>query len=106
VALDDQIMRAVAGSTAPGADGGRVYVFDLNALVSPGGRFSPTVGAVNVRCTDGVHFTASGGIYVGLRLAPELAALGQSHATASPGGAWPGPLPPSTPTWFPTLPCQ
>jgi peptidoglycan/LPS O-acetylase OafA/YrhL len=104
--LDNGIMRAVAGATPPGADGSRVYVFDLNALVSPGGRFSPSVGGVNVRCSDGVHFTASGGIYVGLRLAPELAALGQTHATASPGGAWPGPLPPSTPTWFSTLPCQ
>ena len=33
-----------------------------------------------MRCTDGVHFTRSGGIYVGQRLAPELAALGQAHA--------------------------
>ena len=40
------------------------------------------------------------------RLAPELAALGQAHADASPGGGWPGPLPPSTPSWFTNLPCQ
>ena len=64
------------------------------------------VDQINVRCTDGVHFTRSGGIYVGRRLAPELAALGQAHATASPGGGWPGPLPPSTPSWFTNLPCQ
>ena len=62
--------------------------------------------AVNVRCTDGVHFTRSGGIDVGIRLAPELAALGQAHAASSPGGTWPGSLPPSTPSWFPNLPCQ
>ncbi len=106
VQVDDATMREVASTTPAGADGSRVYVFDLNAAVSPGGKYSPTVGSVNVRCADGVHFTQSGGIFVGLKLAPELAALGQAHASAAPGGAWPGPLPPSTPTWFATLPCQ
>lgn len=67
---------------------------------------SPLLHEVNVRCADGVHFTRSGGIYVGLRLAPELVTLGEAHAKATPGGAWPGPLPPSTPSWFPSLPCQ
>ena len=106
VTLDNATMREVATTTPSGTDGSRVYVFDLNALVSPGNTFSPTVDQINVRCNDGVHFTRSGGIYVGQRLAPELAALGQAHATASPGGAWPGPLPPSTPSWFTSLPCQ
>ncbi len=106
VQIDNATMRDVASTTPAGADGSRVYVFDLNAAVSPGGKYSPTVGQVNVRCADGVHFTQSGGIFVGLRLAPELAALGQAHASAAPGGAWPGPLPPSTPTWFANLPCQ
>ena len=76
VTLDNATMRQVATTTPPGADGSRVYVFDLNAVVSPDHAFSPTVDQINVRCTDGVHFTRSGGIYVGLRLAPELAALG------------------------------
>ena len=75
----------MASSTPAGGDGSRVYVFDLNAVVSPGGKYSPTVGQVNVRCADGVHFTRSGGIFVGLRLAPELAALGQAHATRVAG---------------------
>ena len=39
-------------------------------------------------------------------VAPELVALGQAHVAASPGGAWPGPLPASTPSWFTSLPCQ
>ncbi len=103
---DNATMRQVATTTPPGTDGSRVYVFDLNAVVSPNHAFSPTVDQINMRCTDGVHFTQSGGIYVGRRLAPELAALGQAHATASPGGGWPGPLPPSTPSWFTNLPCQ
>jgi hypothetical protein len=106
VQIDNATMRTVATSTPAAANGSRVYVFDLNAAVSPQGRYSPTVGPVNVRCADGVHFTQSGGIFVGLKLAPELAALGLAHASATPGGAWPGPLPPSTPTWFSNLPCQ
>ena len=103
---DNATMRQVATTTPAGTDGSRVYVYDLNAAVSPDHAFSPTVGQINVRCTDGVHFTRSGGIYVGQRLAPALAALGQAHATGSPGGGWPGPLPPSTPSWFSNLPCQ
>ena len=106
VTVDNETMRQVAAATSPGVDGSRVYVFDLNAMVSPDHAFSPTVDQINVRCSDGVHFTRSGGIYVGERLAPELAALGQDHASAAPGGEWPGALPPSTPSWFSTLPCQ
>ena len=106
VTADNATMRQVATTTPPGTDGSRVYVYDLNAVVSPDHAFSPTVDQINVRCTDGVHFTQSGGIFVGRRLAPELAALGQAHAAASPGGGWPGPLPPSTPSWFTNLPCQ
>ncbi len=97
-------MRRVAASSRT-VGGGRVYVFDLNGVVSPGGRHSGAVGSVNVRCSDGIHFTASGGIYVGLRLVPDLVALGQAHAAASPGGAWAGPLPASTPSWYAELPC-
>jgi hypothetical protein len=106
VTADNATIRQVAMATPAGTDGSRVYVFDLNAVVSPDRVFSPTVDDINVRCGDGVHFTRSGGIYVGQRLAPELAALGQAHADTSPGGGWPGPLPPSTPSWFSNLPCQ
>jgi hypothetical protein len=102
VNLDNATIRRVAtSSTAPGG----VYVFNLSGVVSPGGRYSAAVDGVNVRCSDGVHFTTSGGIYVGLRLVPDLVALGQAHVSASPGGAWAGPLPPSTPSWYAKLPC-
>jgi len=106
VSIDNATMQAMAGSTPGAAGGGRVYVFDLSSVVSPGRRYAASVDQVNVRCTDGVHFTRSGGIYVGIRLAPELAALGQAHAASSPGGTWPESLPPSTPSWFQKLPCQ
>ncbi len=101
VLIDNSIMRSVAT-----ASGETVDVFDLNAIVSPGGHYSPTVGPFNVRCGDGAHFSQSGGIFVGMQLAPELAGLGQPHALASPAGAWSGPLPPSTPPWFSNLPCH
>ena len=91
----------VAAGTSAG-----VFVFDLNAVVDPNGQYDASIDNVNVRCGDGVHFSASGGIYVGLRLLPDLVALGQSHAVSSPGGVWPGALPPSIPSWFPSLPCQ
>ncbi len=103
--LREELDNALIRSTAKAA-GAQAAVFDLNALVSPGGHFSPAVSSVNVRCGDGVHFSQSGGIFVGMTLAPELAALGQVHARSSPGGAWPGPLPPSTPPWYSALPCQ
>ncbi len=106
VSTDNAAMRQAASAASGGSSGGKVYVFDLNAVVSPDERYTASVDQVGVRCADGVHFTRPGGIIVGVKLAPELVALGQSHAAVSPGGAWPGTLPPSTPTWFPNLPCQ
>jgi hypothetical protein len=105
VQLDNATIRQVASTSAdPG--GSKVYVFDLNQVVDPSGKYQASINNINIRCGDGVHFSPSGGIYVGLRLLPDLVALGQSHAVTSPGGAWPGALPPSVPSWFPSLPCQ
>jgi peptidoglycan/LPS O-acetylase OafA/YrhL len=109
VQLDNATIRQVASASASAsgvAGGARVFVFDLNAVVDPNGQYDASIDNVNVRCGDGVHFSPSGGIYVGLRLLPDLVSLGQSHAVASPGGVWPGALPPSVPSWFPSLPCQ
>jgi peptidoglycan/LPS O-acetylase OafA/YrhL len=41
---------------AAAADPQTVSLVDLNAMVSPGGRFTTTVGDVVVRAPDGVHF--------------------------------------------------
>jgi peptidoglycan/LPS O-acetylase OafA/YrhL len=105
VDIDNQTLRTVASSTTT-AGGRQVYVFDLNQVVSPGHRYATTVGSVTVRCTDGVHFAPEAGKYVGLQLLPDIQALGQAHATSSPGGAWAGHLPPSTPSWYQDLPCH
>ena len=94
-----------AGAGVVGAGGNKVYVYDLNQVVDPGGQYTASEDGVNLRCNDGVHFSLSGGMFVGAQLLPDLAALGQAHAAASPGGSWPGPLPPSTPSWYEKLPC-
>jgi peptidoglycan/LPS O-acetylase OafA/YrhL len=47
----NQLVRRVAS-----ADPSVVSLVDLNAIVSPEGRFTTTVGAVTVRAPDGVHF--------------------------------------------------
>jgi peptidoglycan/LPS O-acetylase OafA/YrhL len=106
VMLDNQTIRRVATSMTTGPTHTPVYVFNLNNVVSPGGHFATDLGPVNLRCGDGVHFSRPGGVFVGLQLLPDLAALGQSHATSSPTGSWDGPLPASTPAWYQKLPCQ
>jgi peptidoglycan/LPS O-acetylase OafA/YrhL len=100
VTIDNSIIRRVAGT----ADSG-VRVFDLNALVSPDGGYSPDVNGVDLRCLDGVHFTAAAGEWLAPRLLPELAKLGKNHQASSPGGSWPGPQPPAVPSWWKTVPC-
>jgi peptidoglycan/LPS O-acetylase OafA/YrhL len=104
VDVDNQIIRDVA-TAATSASGHPVYVFDVGAMTSENGAYAATVAGVPVRCTDGVHFTRAAGVFVGVQLAPDLAALGEAHRASSPGGAWPGRLPASTPKWFNALPC-
>ncbi len=106
VVIDNQTIRRVATSMTSGPNHNPVYVFDLNALVSPDNQFTSDLGPVNLRCNDGVHFSRPGGVFIGLQLLPDVATLGQAHAAASPGGTWGGPLPSSTPSWYQKLPCQ
>jgi peptidoglycan/LPS O-acetylase OafA/YrhL len=104
VQIDNQIIRKVA-STETTISGHQVYVFDLNLVVSPDHQYAASIGGVNLRCSDGVHFSRSGGVFVGLQLLPDLAELGRAHQASSPGGAWPGRLPATDPAWFQKLPC-
>ncbi len=104
VDIDNQLIREAADVPA-GTGTGQAYVFDLNALISPHGQFAPDVDGISARCGDGVHITPAGGQLIGLHLLPVLAQLGRAHQLASPGGAWVGDLPPSTPSWYANLPC-
>jgi hypothetical protein len=106
VVLDNRAIHTVATSMTSGPGDKPVYVFDLNALVSPGKMYDVNLGPVNLRCGDGVHFSRPGGVFIGLQLLPDVAVLGQGHAAASPGGTWGGALPTSTPPWYQKLPCQ
>ena len=101
---DNAIIHEVARSETT-ATGHPVYVFDLGAMTSPGNQYAATVAGVPMRCGDGVHFTQTGGVFVGLQLLPDLAVLGEAHRTASPSGSWRGGVPSPTPHWFPSLPC-
>jgi hypothetical protein len=106
VTIDNQTIRRVATTTTTGSQHNPVYVFNLNQVVSPNKTFTANLGPVSLRCGDGVHFTRTGGVFVGLQLLPDVAVLGQAHAASSPGGSWPGHLPASTPHWYATLPCH
>ncbi len=59
---------------------GRYTLIDLNKYVSPGGKYTDSLGGVQIR-DDGVHFTADGAAYVARWLAPQLEALAQLPAT-------------------------
>ena len=67
--LNDRL-RSVAAASA-----GKAVVVDLAALACPGGRYVATVNGVQVRYTDGVHFTIAGGEWVAPGLLPQIAAL-------------------------------
>jgi len=82
-----------------------VTVYDLGSLASPGRHYDQYVHGVDMRCGDGVHFTAVGGEWLGHRLLPAVAALARTHHAASPTGAWPSALPPPVPSWWDRLPC-
>ena len=63
-----------------------VTTFDLASLLSPGDRFTSSIGGTLMRCSDGVHFTTAAGPAVATRLFPVLASLGRRHHDTSPRG--------------------
>ncbi|MGA3148429.1 MAG: acyltransferase family protein [Acidimicrobiales bacterium] len=82
-----------------------VTTFDLASLLSPGDRFTSSIGGTLMRCSDGVHFTTAAGQAVATRLFPVLASLGRRHHDTSPRGRWPGTPPPADPSWTSELNC-
>jgi peptidoglycan/LPS O-acetylase OafA/YrhL len=55
-----------------------VHVVDLNAMVSPGGGYTRTIGPTVVRWVDGVHFTYAGDAYVLPRLLRAILPIARS----------------------------
>jgi peptidoglycan/LPS O-acetylase OafA/YrhL len=97
VSLDDRILEQVS------AAGAGVTLFPLGNLVSPGGQYTQDVDGVDMRCGDGVHFSAVAGAVIAPRLLPLLVHLaGTAHVPASVPDP---PLPSVIPHWYDQLQC-
>jgi peptidoglycan/LPS O-acetylase OafA/YrhL len=97
VTVDDQILGRVAAADPA------VTLFPLGQLVSPGQHYQQDVDGVDIRCQDGVHFSAQAGEVVAPKLFPLLVRLGRAaHVTS---GTDPPPLPPAIPPWYQKLQC-
>ncbi|MGH9029090.1 MAG: SGNH hydrolase domain-containing protein, partial [Acidimicrobiales bacterium] len=97
---DDALMRA-----AVARDAGAGFI-DIGAWVTPGDRYRADQDGIQLRCSDGVHFTPAGGTWVATRLFPLILSAARAHQAASPGGSWPGEaLPDGVPSWYSGIPC-
>ncbi len=69
-----------------------VKVFNLDALLCPGGKFSLSLDGVQIRDADGVHIvpTAAAGQWLAARILPEVVQMGRlqmaSHLLTPPAG--------------------
>ncbi len=79
VAFNRDLARVVA------AERGKVTLVDLNADLSPHGRFQTVVDGVVARWPDGIHITPAGGVWLQPRILPTVAVLGlDERSGASP----------------------
>lgn len=58
IAMNRLIAQVAAGS------GGRASLLDINPVIAPGGRYSPTIDGQVCRAADGIHFTPWCGSYL------------------------------------------
>ncbi|NNN20809.1 MAG: acyltransferase [Acidimicrobiales bacterium] len=58
---------------------GVATVIDLNRFVSPGGNFTQSMNGVQIRTSDGVHFTEQGSDMIVQWLFPKLNTIGMHH---------------------------
>ena len=59
-----------------------VSVFDLNALLCPGGIYSPMIDGVQVRTPDGIHLAVSGQPVIDPAIFPVVVKLGEEQRAA------------------------
>jgi peptidoglycan/LPS O-acetylase OafA/YrhL len=81
LAVYNQLVREVAAEH-PLTDS----VVDLDAATCPGGHYTANLDGVNVRRTDGVHYTIAGGQYLASKIMPGIVAAGRAQAAATGGG--------------------
>ena len=99
VARDDALMQA-AVAVNPAAS-----FVDLGQFLTPGTRYTSTIGGVTARCSDGVHLTPAGGALVAAQIFPTITTLAREHQQQYPAGAWPDPTLPGPPAWYSKLHC-
>jgi hypothetical protein len=80
-----------------------VSLFPLGQVVTPTGEYQQDVDGVDMRCDDGVHFSADAGLVLAPRLLPFLVQLG--HRARVLAAADPGPVPAVVPGWYQKLQC-
>jgi len=97
VTMDDRILSAVI-SAHPG-----VSLFPLGKVVTPTGQYQQDVEGVDMRCDDGVHFSADAGLVLAPRLLPFLIRLG--HSVQVTAASDPVPVPAVVPGWYQKLQC-
>jgi hypothetical protein len=97
---DDTLMQAAVLDDPDGSG-----YLDVGAWVTPDSSYSAEQDGVDLRCADGVHFTAAGGRWVAQKLFPLVIAAARAHQSQAPGGAWPGSAPPPIPSWYASLQC-
>ena len=56
---------------------------DLFGAACPDKKFATKVGGVTIRDTDGVHFTAAGGVYLAPKIMPAIVAAGRAQMAGS-----------------------
>jgi hypothetical protein len=66
-------------------------VLDLNAIVCPGGHYTATYKGVQIRTSDGIHFTDQAGAALAPAIMPTIVAAGRAQmarleALVSAGG--------------------
>ncbi|MFZ0250686.1 MAG: SGNH hydrolase domain-containing protein [Acidimicrobiales bacterium] len=78
---------ALLAQVARAQPSGEVTVVDLNKMLSPNGAYTPSVGGVRVRYTDGIHVSLAGGVLLQRQILPEVDRIGMEGETAAKAGA-------------------
>jgi peptidoglycan/LPS O-acetylase OafA/YrhL len=58
---------------------GVASVMDFNRIIDPEGHYQAVINGVQVRSSDGVHFTWAGDFWLASRILPQLRALGRAN---------------------------
>jgi hypothetical protein len=63
---------------------GKVFVLDLNKLVDPDGHFQEYIDGVQVRSTDGIHWTYQGDCWLAPRILPQIYSIASNGVAPTP----------------------